>query len=355
MLGGVSPPIEQWLLWPTPNYIDPVTKPKHVLLVSCFFAPISIALLSMRLWVRISAQRSAGWDDWLMLASLFPLMALTVIFPLITEHYKFNRHMWDIEFDAFPKQRHFVMSVYTLFPLASGLIKMSVLLFYRRLSSRAVSPTFRWILRITIASIGIYTIIFVFIPVFLCSPISAFWDQQDFKVRSRPGGYTYKCTNEGATIVANGVVSTAQDFVAASLPAMLCWNLQMPFRQKVALYGIFAVSYFVVAAGVMRTYTCYHLFFETYDVTWVASDVYLWSVLELHLGSMCANAPALKAFYAHFAEKKQLSQPTRSKTNSPNNLSRSARRASWENFPRWKKVNISRSENYHNITSDRII
>ena len=34
---------------------------------------------------------------------------------------------------------------------------MSVLLFYRRLASRAVSPAFRWTLRITIAVIGIYT------------------------------------------------------------------------------------------------------------------------------------------------------------------------------------------------------
>jgi hypothetical protein len=49
------------------------------------------------------------------------------------------------------------MTIYALFALASGLIKMSVLLFYKRLSSRAVSPAFRWTLRITIAIIGLYT------------------------------------------------------------------------------------------------------------------------------------------------------------------------------------------------------
>lgn len=49
------------------------------------------------------------------------------------------------------------MAIYILFTLASGLVKMSVLLFYRRLSSRAVSVAYRWTLRLTIALIGIYT------------------------------------------------------------------------------------------------------------------------------------------------------------------------------------------------------
>jgi hypothetical protein len=69
----------------------------------------------------------------------------------------FNRHSWDVPFDIYPLQRKYVMTIYALFALASGLIKMSVLLFYKRLSSRAVSPAFRWTLRITIAIIGLYT------------------------------------------------------------------------------------------------------------------------------------------------------------------------------------------------------
>jgi hypothetical protein len=70
----------------------------------------------------------------------------------------------------------------------------------------------------------------------------------------------------------------AQDFIAASLPAVLCWNLQMHLRQKIALYSVFAVSYAAVALGAIRTYSSYHLFFQTYDVTWAACDVWLWYV-----------------------------------------------------------------------------
>ncbi|KAJ4342328.1 hypothetical protein N0V95_006978 [Ascochyta clinopodiicola] len=214
----------------------------------------------------------------------------------VTENYRFDRHVWDVEHQYFPIQRKFVMAIYSLFTLASGLIKLSILLFYRRLSSRAVSPAFRWTMRITILAIGAYSIIFIFIPIFMCHPISAFWDQMDLVKVAK--GYQYKCVNEGADVVAHGIISTLQDLVVAFLPTVLCWNLQMPIRQKIALYSIFALGYSSVIIGAMRTYTCYRIFFQTYDITWFGSDIWLWSLLELHIGSMCANAPALKVFFA---------------------------------------------------------
>lgn len=242
------------------------------------------------------------------------------------------------------------MAIYSLFTLASGLIKMSVLLFYRRLSTRAVSPAFRWALRITWVTVGIYTTAFVIIPVVACRPISAFWDQVDF--RKIATGYEYTCINEGADVVANGIVSTIQDFIVAFLPTLLFWNVQMPFRQKVALYGIFAVSYTTVVIGAMRTYSGYRIFFETYDITWVASETWLWSLLELHIGSMCANAPALKVFFTQFLSSERISawthtrssrsrlrgaKPQRS-TNS-DNVSSSAHSGStiWGKVASWKK------------------
>ncbi|KAH7371592.1 hypothetical protein BKA66DRAFT_423792 [Pyrenochaeta sp. MPI-SDFR-AT-0127] len=69
MPGGINPPLVQWSKWPNPNYINPTTKPKHILFAACFFGPLSLLVLSARLWVRIRIQRNAGWDDWLMLAS----------------------------------------------------------------------------------------------------------------------------------------------------------------------------------------------------------------------------------------------------------------------------------------------
>jgi hypothetical protein len=45
--------------------------------------------------------------------------------------------------------------------------------------------------------------------VFLCQPISAFWDQVNF-LKIASGTYQYECLDEGAEIVANGILSTIQ-------------------------------------------------------------------------------------------------------------------------------------------------
>lgn len=225
------------------------------------------------------------------------------------------------------------MAIYILFSLASGLIKLSILFFYRRLSSRTVSPAFRWTMRITIFAIGAYSVAFMIVPIFMCRPISAFWDQVD--VSKVAPGYKYTCINEGMDVVAHGIVSTVQDLVVAILPTLLCWNLQIPRRQKIALYVIFALGYTSVAIGTMRTYQGYRLFFTTYDVTWVASDIWLWSLLELHIGSMCANAPALKIFFEKVLKVDRLSSWKRSKSRShtdgskKQNLGKKSKRSRW--------------------------
>ncbi|KAF2831695.1 hypothetical protein CC86DRAFT_282536 [Ophiobolus disseminans] len=69
MPGGIHPPASQWFKWPRPNYVDPTTKPKYILVLSCLLGPLSLAVLLARLWVRVRIQKSAGLDDWLMLAS----------------------------------------------------------------------------------------------------------------------------------------------------------------------------------------------------------------------------------------------------------------------------------------------
>jgi hypothetical protein len=212
------------------------------------------------------------------------------------ERYGFDRHVWDVEKQNYPIERKIVMAVYALFTVASGLVKMSVLLFYRRLSSRSISPIFKWVLRIMIVVVGGYTIAFVLVLLFTCSPIEAYWLQVDFRYYLQDT-YHFTCLNEGADVVANGIVATVLDLIVAFLPTLLCWKLQMPIRQKFALYGIFAISYSTVAIGCLRSYSTYKIYFETYDVTWIAGDSFLYAVLELHIGAMCANAPALKVFF----------------------------------------------------------
>ncbi|KAH7071758.1 hypothetical protein FB567DRAFT_455174 [Paraphoma chrysanthemicola] len=360
MPGGMLTPLDVRAKWPLPNYQNPELHPIDIPAFACITGPISLFMLLARLWVRLRIQKNAGLDDWLMLAAFVPLMTLTLLMPLTVQKYRFNRHVWDVELYKFPSQRKILLAVYILFAVASGLVKLSVLLFYRRITSRAVSRGCRWAMRIVMASIVAYTISFIFAITFTCRPVEAFWRMVDWRFRFRKGGYQHKCINEGANIVANGIIASVQDLIVVLFPTVLCWNIQVPRRQKVALYGIFALSYCTVVVGAVRTWTTWRLFYQSYDVTWLASEVWLWTLLELHLGSMCANAPALRIFLTEAPRMKQLVNCIRSRlgkprwnssitqrstgTGSTSSTVVVSRKTAWDKFPFWSKSNHSRND-----------
>ncbi|KAH7412092.1 hypothetical protein DE146DRAFT_265919 [Phaeosphaeria sp. MPI-PUGE-AT-0046c] len=316
MPGGLHPPIEVMLSWPRPNFIDPETKPNSLLFIACVLGPLTIILLFVRLWVRIFHQRNPGWDDWLMLVATLPTIAVTILFPLAGMS-GLGQHVWDFDpfkdSDKLVNSRKYILAIECIFCVASGLIKVSILLFYRRLSSRAVSNAFRWTTWITIGFIVAYTIALTLAPILGCKPVSAFWDQVNIKLRLQ--GYDFHCFDEGADLLVASIISAAQDLLTAVLPTFLYWNLQISKRQKVALFGIFAIGYGVVALGVLRAYYSWRTFYATYDITWSTHDIFIVSMLELHVGAFCANAPTLKVFFKHFFQDK-LTSFSRSKSSS---------------------------------------
>lgn len=230
----------------------------------------------------------------------------------------FDRHVWDV--DAYTDTqrvvvaRKYILAAETIFCAATGLVKVSILLFYRRLSARVVSRAFFWTTWITIGYITAYSIALCIAPILGCQPISAFWDQ--FDPIKRLQGYEFHCFDEGADVLVASILSASQDLLTAILPTFLYWNLKIPIRQKLALFGIFAMGYGVVALGALRAYYSWNAFYNTYDVTWATWEILLMSLLELHIGCLCANAPALKVFFKHFFHEKITS---RSRTKTPVN------------------------------------
>ena len=210
------------------------------------------------------------------------------------------------------QSRKYILSIFCTFISSSGMIKISILLFYRRLSARVVSNLFRWTTWIIIGFIASSSTAFTLVPIFGCNPISAFWNQSNAILLLK--GYKYSCFNEGVDVFTASVVSAVQDLITAVLPTFLYWNLHIPLRQKIALFGIFAIGYGVCALGIMRAYYSYKIYFMTYDVTWYAWDQLLVTLLELHVGCFCANAPTFKVFFRHFFNERLTSSIKRSKS-----------------------------------------
>lgn len=126
-----------------------------------------------------------------------------------------------------------------MYLLATSLIKISILCFYRRITTGTISKAMLYWTWGSIAFVVIYFFAFSFTIMFSCSPVEAYWRYFDVAWRMT---HEFGCNNEGAEIVAVVIISTFQDFYICAFPVAIIWNLQISKRQKAALCGIFGVG-----------------------------------------------------------------------------------------------------------------
>jgi len=125
--------------------------------------------------------------------------------------------------------------------LSSGFIKLSILLFYRRITQRAASKTFHTIVTIMVVFQICTTAVWFFLTVFSCYPVATYWTR--FDMASPPSGH-YVCPLDGEKpfIILSGI-AIVQDFICATLPFLVLRHLKVTRRQKVALFCTFFIAF----------------------------------------------------------------------------------------------------------------
>ena len=177
---------------------------------------------------------------------------------------------------------------------AASLIKCSILLFYRRMGIRSLSRTFVLATKLCLATVILACIAYTLVIVLSCIPLSGFWNRVD---PTRTDFSSYICADEFASLLSAFVVFAVQDIITATLPVLLLRKLDIPFRQKVALAGVFAIGYIACAFAIVRIYYVYRLFMTSYDASWFAWYIFIFMLLEVLVAAMCACAPALSVYF----------------------------------------------------------
>ncbi|OJD32256.1 uncharacterized protein BKCO1_3900041 [Diplodia corticola] len=282
MPGGVVAPPELVAAWQTDAYPHGIRAERSLTVISLVFTPIAFVVVLARLYDRAFVRRNAGLDDLLMVASLFPLTGLCIC-TILSEHlYGFDRHTWDLTVDLIAPSRKLVLSISILSLSTCGLIKISILLFYRRIG--AVKPWFRTTINLNIGFIACYTLAFALALPFECTPIAAYWLKAD--PRWTAAHPDYRCVDEGAKQVIAAALSALQDLTACVLPMALFWDLRISPRSKLALSFVFGLGIFTCACALLRTAKLHHVFYATYDVTWAARWVFALTLVEACLGAV---------------------------------------------------------------------
>ena len=125
------------------------------------------------------------------------------------------------------------------FVVSTSCTKTSILLLYKRVIEGTVHPRFMMVVKLAIASILAYFIVFFLLMFLQCRPTESYWRQFSF-----PDKYEadYTCFFEGHLPTANAFISVITDFMTALLPIFLFVQVQLPIRQKISLGILFGVG-----------------------------------------------------------------------------------------------------------------
>lgn len=154
--------------FPTPNYIDPVTRGAGLVVVNVIFLVLITVCVALRLYTRIAIKRWFGIDDWFIILAYIFTVGTDITVILANERYYWNRHIWDIPLNHASGVLKIVLSATILFTAASSCTRISLLCFYYRLVREAKRPLFRWVLHGSLVYIVAIWITFTFTSLFQC-------------------------------------------------------------------------------------------------------------------------------------------------------------------------------------------
>lgn len=279
--------------WPPPNFVDPEDRGPALFHLCIVLSILGIFTVGFRLYARLFLTKALGIDDVLVVFSLMFCIALSVLIIIANKKFHLGRHVWDIPASTISPHRQNVWMSQWCYVAAAALVKISVLLFYRRLSVQ-FTRTFLIATWIGIIYNVCYFITFGVVLLRLCTPISAYW------TRFEPdwaATHSFRCNSEAASLPTSSALSVVGDVYSTALPFALIWNLKLPARQKVALYALFSVGLLAIGAGIARTVLLYIIHHTKQDLTFILWETWIWALVELYVSLFAASAPALKTFF----------------------------------------------------------
>jgi hypothetical protein len=180
------------------------------------------------------------------------------------------------------------------FIIATCCNKVSVLLFYRRLTQGTFSKRWRYATIGAITFTVLYALAFILALVLNCQPTEAYWKSYSLDYTK-----SYKCADTRNLNPVSGALSVFSDLYSVILPMGMLRHFDAPKRQKMALNAVFSLGLLVVATGCVRTYYIYQLG-VSYDISWTGYNLFVWSILEIQIALICASAPALRVFFREY-------------------------------------------------------
>ncbi|KAF1969119.1 hypothetical protein BU23DRAFT_601786 [Bimuria novae-zelandiae CBS 107.79] len=230
-------------LQPPPTYINDSHKKWDTTIFIIVLLIIAATTTIARFILRWKS-RTFGMDDWAMIPALAGYLAHSTLGVYVNARAGIGKPLWEVSIQEFELWLKGILLSCFLYALSSGLIRISILLFYDRVFSKT-NRLMRLAIRITLAMTLVYIITFDIYASFLCKPLHKFW--KPFERAQYCGDNIIKWIFDSAVYG----YSLILDLVLLTLPAIPVLKLQLSTPKKIGVLVMFAMG---ASACIAATY-----------------------------------------------------------------------------------------------------
>ncbi|GKT66038.1 CFEM domain-containing protein [Colletotrichum tofieldiae] len=172
------------------------------------------------------------------------------------------------------------------------MIKASILFMYLRIF-HLPDEKIRIALWITMGINFMSGIIFIFVGLFQCQPVSLAWTFWT-------GEATGKCIDIVQLALSHAGINITLDLWMLILPATQIWGMNLARRKKIAIMGMFSLGLFLTIVSIIRIPAILDFRKEPLNPTVAMMPSVIWSDIELNVGIFTACIPNLRQFFVRF-------------------------------------------------------
>ncbi|KAL6708785.1 hypothetical protein ACN47E_002481 [Coniothyrium glycines] len=259
------------------------SRHREVLTNTILFFVLTWVSVGLRVYVRAVLRKSWGIDDTFMLVSL-GIYTIYLAFQFVSIWHGIGRHRWDLSDHDNRISLMFWYFGELLYVLVSCTLKFSIGFFYLRI---AFQRWHIWAIKLLMSGTILFSIVYFFLVLGQCTPISEFWD-------NHPA--SDKCIAKGPTLgitYSLAAVNAIADWCLGTLPFFMVRGMNMDFRTKMSVIGILGFAAIGSTGTVVRMFYL-HTLLDGPDFLWATTDVAIWSTVEPGIGITAASLATLR-------------------------------------------------------------
>ncbi|KAF2019494.1 hypothetical protein BU24DRAFT_419111 [Aaosphaeria arxii CBS 175.79] len=249
-----------------------------------FFLAICTILVSLRCYCKIVLVKSFAADDYLSVLTLISF-AMFCTLALLGLANGTGKKQYLIPTERYPDGMKWWWACEPTYVICGIFLKLSIGIFLLRIAVDRVHRLALWVCLITVE---VYSVFFLMLFVFQCTPISFFWE--------RFRGANGRCVNSDIVVgsfYGYSAISCITDWAFSIIPIFIVRKLQMSSQKKITVAIILGFCAIGSTATIVRLPYISGMN-DTAEFLYSTTDVAIWSTCETGIGLATSAAATLR-------------------------------------------------------------